>query len=77
MSPAVIALMAAIQGLIAASPDIIAFAGKVKLWIRDMFSSGLITAAQQQELHDRVTTIVRDALNGDVPSHWQVEADPQ
>jgi hypothetical protein len=77
MNPAIIALMAAIQGLISAAPDIIAFASKVKLWINDMFSSGLITATEQAALHARVTEICAAALNGKVPSHWQVEADPK
>lgn len=69
--------MKAIQGLLAAAPDIIAFAGKVKQWIADMFTSGVITAEQQNELNDRVTEICRAALNDELPSHWKVEPDPQ
>jgi hypothetical protein len=76
MNPAVIALISALQGLIASAPDIIAFAAKVKLWINDMFSAGLINSEQQQVLHDRVTAIVKDALNGVVPAHWQIDPDP-
>jgi hypothetical protein len=76
MNPAVIAVMAAIQSLIASAPDIIAFAAKVKGWINDMFTAGLINSEQQQALNDRVTAIVKDALNGVVPAHWQIDPDP-
>lgn len=77
MPAAVIAWMAAIQGLIAVAPDVIAFAAKVKGWIADMFSSGLITKETQDELNARVTEICRATLNGDVPIHWTVEDDPK
>lgn len=77
MSPAVLMWMNALPGLIAAAPDVIAFAGKVKQWISDMFTSNLITAEAQNQLNDRVTEICRAALNGEVPSSWQVEPDPE
>ena len=77
MSAGVIAWMAAIQGLIVIAPDVIEFAAKVKRWITDMFSSGLITAGQQHTLNERVTDICRAALNGQVPEAWRVEPDPE
>ena len=76
MPAAVMVWMGAIQGLIQAAPDIIAFAAKVKGWIADLFSAGIITAEQQNELHARVTAICAAALNNTLPPHWQVEADP-
>ena len=39
--------------------------------------NGFITAEAQNQLNDRVTEICRAALNGEVPSSWQVEPDPE
>lgn len=76
MNAAVIAWMASIQGLIAAAPDVIAFAAKVKGWIADMFSAGLINSDEQTALNNRVTVIVTAVLNGNMPAHWVIEPDP-
>lgn len=77
MPAAIITWMAAIQSLMNVAPDVIAFSAKVKNWIDDMFSAGLIPAETQNALHARVTDICRNVLNGTVPAHWQVEADPE
>lgn len=73
----VLAWMAAVQGLMNVAPDVIAFAGKAKQWVDDLFSQKMISAEQQNALHARVTEICRAALLGQEPSHWQVEADPE
>jgi hypothetical protein len=73
----IVAWMAVVQGLMAVAPDVIAFGGKVKQWVDDLFSQRLISAAQQDALHARVTEICRAALLNQTPSHWQVEADPE
>lgn len=77
MTTQVIAWMAAVQGMLAMAPDVIALAAKVKGWINDLFTTGVITAETQNALHARVTELCRAALNGEVPAHWQVEADPE
>ena len=69
--------MAAVQGLIAVAPDVIAFGAKVKVWITDMFSSGIITVEEQKQLNDRVTDICRAYLIGQIPEAWQVDPDPE
>jgi hypothetical protein len=76
MPVGIIAWMAAVQGLMAAAPDIIAFGGKVKGWLQDMFGSGLITKQQQDDLNQRVNDICVAALTGKLPASWQVEPDP-
>ena len=76
MPVAIIAWMSAIQGLIAVAPDVISFGSKVKQWIADMFSQGLLTADQQNVLHKRVDDICGAVLTGQLPPHWTVEADP-
>lgn len=77
MTAQAIALMAAIQSLMAVAPDVIAFGYKAKGWIDDMFSLGLIPAEVQNALHARLTELCRAALNGETPKHWQVEPDPE
>lgn len=77
MTAQVIAWMTAIQGMMALAPDVILFAAKVKGWINDLFTSGLISAEVQDALHARVSEICRAALAGETPKHWQVEPDPE
>ena len=77
MPVGIIAWMTAVQGLIAIAPDVIAFAAKVRGWIAEMFSSGLISAETQNALNNRVTEICRAVLNGEVPVHWTIEPDPE
>lgn len=76
MTTQVIAWMTAVQSLMAVAPDVIEFAGKAKQWIRDMFTTGMISAEVQDELSARVTAICVAALNKETPAHWQIEADP-
>lgn len=77
MTASVIAWMAAVQGLMAVAPDVILFAAKVKGWINDLFSTGVISADVQNALHQRVSAICAATLTKQIPPHWQVEADPE
>lgn len=77
MTAQVLAWMTAIQGMLTVAPDVIALAAKVKQWITDLFTTGVITAEVQNELHARVNEICRATLNGEMPDHWQVEPDPE
>lgn len=77
MTAQVLAWMTAIQGMLTLAPDVIALAAKVKQWITDLFTTGVITAEVQNALHARVTEICRATLNGETPEHWQVEPDPE
>lgn len=73
----VIAWMAAVQGLMNIAPDVFAFAGKAKQWVNDLYTQGIISAAQQDALNERVTAICEAVMKNEEPSHWQVEADPE
>lgn len=77
MNPAILAWMLAVQQLIATAPDVIAFAAKVKTWITDLFSSGVITVEEQAALMARVNDICAAILTGAQPEHWKVEPDPE
>lgn len=76
MSPQMIAWMSAVQGLILIAPDVIRFSAKVKDWIADLFSAGVISVEQQNELYARVNEICRATLSGQLPDHWKVDPDP-
>lgn len=76
MTAQIITWMTVVQGLLAIAPDVVLFAAKVKGWINDLFTSGLITAEAQNALHARVTEICRATLNNETPVHWQIEDDP-
>lgn len=73
----VVAWMAAIQSMMLLAPDVIRFAAQAKQWVDDLFGLGLISAEAQNALHARVTAMCRATLNGDVPDHWKIEADPE
>lgn len=77
MNASVLAWMSAVQGLIAIAPDVILFSAKVKGWIADMFSQGVIDADTQNALNARVNNICAALLSGRLPEHWQVESDPE
>jgi hypothetical protein len=77
MGATAIAIMAAIQGGIAIAPDVIKLAGAAKDFIAGLFSSGVITASEQNEMNARVTELCVARLKGELPDHWKVEADPK
>lgn len=65
-----------IQAGLAVAPQIGEAAIKAKNFISALFGAGLITAEQQGAIHAHVDKIVVALKAGEVPPHWQVEADP-
>ena len=76
MNPQALAIYGIIQSGFAVAPDVIRFAAVVKQFVDDMFTNSVISAADQNELHRRVTLICTAHLRGETPPHWQVEPDP-
>lgn len=69
-----------LQGIIAAltaAPKVAELAIEAKKFIEALFTNQVITAEQQNAMKAEVDAIVALSQAGIVPSHWQVEPDPQ
>jgi len=76
MGAQALAIMAVIQGAMAIAPDVIAFASTARNFIAGLFTSGVITAAEQNAMADGVQALCIARLKGELPPHWKVEPDP-
>ena len=65
-----------IEAAIAAAPSIYETAAKAVALVRALFTSGAITKLQQDALMQHVNAVVAAHLQGEIPPHWTVEADP-
>jgi hypothetical protein len=70
------AILAVIQGIIAAAPKILDAYNAAKAFINGLFGAGLITSDQQAQLHSQVDAVVTAILSGNPPPEWTVEPDP-
>lgn len=69
-------IVSLLQGLISNAPQIYKAAADAVAFVEALFSAKLITADQQNALHDHVDAIILARLKGEPPPHWQVEPDP-
>jgi hypothetical protein len=77
MGPAdLLALVSIIQSAIAAAPQLVSLVTSAKAFIAELFGAGVITKAQQDQLHAHVDAICSAVLTGKEPPEFQVEADP-
>jgi len=77
MSPAVLALaVQAFQALLAEAPQIEGLATDIKNFFQNLFNKGLISSAQQNQVHAHVDSVCAAILAGQEPPEFKVEADP-
>lgn len=76
MGAQALAIMSVIQGAFAIAPDIIGFATTARSFIAGLFTSGVITAAEQNEMAERVQALCIARLKGELPQHWRIDPDP-
>lgn len=77
MPPIVLTIITFIELAIKAAPEIKSIAESAKTLISDLFSHGLITVDQQNQLHAHMDAIMTATLAGTLPPSWQVQADPK
>lgn len=70
-------LVTLFQAAIAAAPKVAALVVKAKEYIEALFTAGLISKEQQDQLHAHMDAAQAAALSGNTPPHWTVEPDPQ
>jgi hypothetical protein len=77
MNPAIVLqILAGIQVILNAAPQVESLVKSVKDMVTNMFTSGEITKEVQDALHDEIDVIVARAQANEWPAHWQVEPDP-
>jgi len=69
-------IIQSIELVLAAAPKVAALAVDAKNWIAALFSHGVITKEQQDDIHAHVDAICAAALAGTPPPQWTAEADP-
>lgn len=65
-----------VQAIIAAAPTIIEGVEKAKTFVTALFTSGLISADQQNALHMHVDSLGALAATGVIPAAFRVRPDP-
>lgn len=77
MNPSILlTILNGFQAAINAAPTVIELATKAKEFFGQMFSSGLISKAQQDALMLSIDSHAAMVNAGIVPDHWRVEQDP-
>lgn len=70
-------IISIIQAVIAGAPDIEKAVVAMQQLIASLFTSKVISVADQATLMDVVDQACDDVSNGRVPTWWTVEADPK
>lgn len=69
-------IIAAIQAAIQAAPQVEKVAKDAKDWVSDLVNGGVISAAQQDQIHSWVDATAAAIKAGTTPPEFTVEADP-
>jgi hypothetical protein len=77
MPPFVLQIIAILQLLAKAGPDLAALYEKARDWFTMLFKGGIITREQQQALMNWADAHEKAVLAGEVPPELQVEPDPE
>jgi len=65
-----------IQAAISAAPEVESVVENAKTWVSSLFSSGVITIAQQNAVNAQIDAIVAAFAGGTTPPEFQVQPDP-
>lgn len=72
----ILEIITLLQAAIVAAPKVVEIAVNGKNLINSMVAAKPITIEEQKRVDDFVSGVDAIAASGQLPAHWQVEADP-